>query len=262
MYFAVLASMIHGLTIPGAIEVAQRAKGYNNGLFEWLRKAPWGNPVFSGVFISIIGFGFLGGITGVMMGTEQLNMIIHNTIYVPGHFHATVVVGTTLSFMALTYFLIPVLFRREMINPGLAKIQPYFFGLSMYFFCLVMMGAGTLGVSRRHGTWHSTVQHLRMNGLEPRTPDGTRGHCRRLCNYWRSMYIYITVGSILWARSLMVERQCYFHAHSSYCSIWLRTVVALLDSPLQVHLYWRWSFWCPSFCTTSLTGSTSPKSGV
>ena len=73
--------------------------------------------MFSGVFISIIGFGFLGGISGVMMGTEQLNMIIHNTIYVPGHFHATVVVGTTLTFMALTYFLIPVLFRREMIAP-------------------------------------------------------------------------------------------------------------------------------------------------
>ena len=70
------------------------------------------------MFISLIGFGFLGGISGVMMGTEQLNMIIHNTIYVPGHFHATVVVGTTLSFMALTYFLIPVLFRREMISPG------------------------------------------------------------------------------------------------------------------------------------------------
>jgi cytochrome c oxidase subunit 1 len=124
MYFAVLASMIHGLTMPGAMEVAQRAKGYNKGLFEWLRKAPWGNPVFSGVFISIIGFGFLGGISGVMMGTEQLNMIIHNTIYVPGHFHATVVVGTTLSFMALTYFLIPVLFKREMINPGWPSGSP------------------------------------------------------------------------------------------------------------------------------------------
>jgi cytochrome c oxidase subunit 1 len=97
MYFAVLASMIHGLTIPGAIEVAQRQKGYTRGLFEWLRKAPWGNPVFSGVAISLVGFGFLGGISGVMMGTEQLNMLIHNTIYVPGHFHATVVVGTTLS---------------------------------------------------------------------------------------------------------------------------------------------------------------------
>ncbi|HQX79686.1 MAG TPA: cbb3-type cytochrome c oxidase subunit I, partial [Steroidobacteraceae bacterium] len=86
MYFAVLASMIHGLTVPGAMEVAQRQKGYTRGLYEWLRRAPWGNPTFSGVFISIIGFGFLGGISGVMMGTEQLNMIIHNTIYVPGHF--------------------------------------------------------------------------------------------------------------------------------------------------------------------------------
>jgi cytochrome c oxidase subunit 1 len=150
MYFAVLASMIHALSIPGAMEVAQRARGYNKGLFEWLRKAPWGNPTFSGVFIAIVGFGFLGGITGVMMGTEQLNLLIHNTIYVPGHFHATVVIGTTLTFMALTYFLIPVLFQREMIAPGLAKIQPYLFGFAMYFFCLVMMGAGTLGVSRRH----------------------------------------------------------------------------------------------------------------
>ena len=203
MYFAVLASMIHGLTIPGAIEVAQRAKGYNNGLFEWLRKAPWGNPVFSGVFISIIGFGFLGGITGVMMGTEQLNMIIHNTIYVPGHFHATVVVGTTLSFMALTYFLIPVLFRREMINPGLAKIQPYFFGLSMYFFCLVMMGAGTLGVSRRH--WDMAFNGAALAYEWPGAAYllmGLVGIAGVFAITGGAMYIYITVGSLLWGKQL------------------------------------------------------------
>ena len=203
MYFAVLASMIHGLTIPGAIEVAQRAKGYNNGLFEWLRKAPWGNPVWSGVFISIIGFGFLGGISGVMMGTEQLNMIIHNTIYVPGHFHATVVVGTTLSFMALTYFLIPVLFRREMINPGLAKFQPYMFGLSMYFFCLVMMGAGTLGVSRRH--WDMSFSGAAMAYEWPGAAYlmmGLVGIAGIAAILGGGIYIYITVGSILWGKKL------------------------------------------------------------
>jgi cytochrome c oxidase subunit 1 len=150
MYLAVLASMVHGLTVPGAVEVAQRKKGYTQGLFEWLRKAPWGNPVFSSMFISLIGFGFLGGISGVMMGTEQLNLIIHNTIYVPGHFHATVVVGTTLAFMGLTYFLIPVLFRRELAFPTLAKWQPYVFGLGMSAVSLFLMGAGTLGVPRRH----------------------------------------------------------------------------------------------------------------
>jgi cytochrome c oxidase subunit 1 len=150
MYLAVLASMVHGLTVPGAIEVAQRQKGFNHGLFEWLRKAPWGNPVFSSMFLSLIGFGFLGGISGVMMGTEQLNLIIHNTIYVPGHFHATVVVGTTLAFMGLTYFLIPVLFRRELAFPAMAKWQPYVFGLAMMGVSLFLMGAGTLGVPRRH----------------------------------------------------------------------------------------------------------------
>jgi cytochrome c oxidase subunit 1 len=203
MYFAVLASMIHGLTIPGAIEVAQRAKGYNNGLFEWLRKAPWGNPVFSGVFISIIGFGFLGGISGVMMGTEQLNMIIHNTIYVPGHFHATVVVGTTLSFMALTYFLIPVLFRREIIAPDLAKIQPYLFGLSMYFFCLVMMGAGTLGVSRRH--WDMAFNGSALAYEWPGAAYllmGLVGIAGISAIVGGAIYIYITVGSLLWGKKL------------------------------------------------------------
>ena len=205
MYFAVLASMIHGLTIPGAIEVAQREKGFTKGLFEWLRKAPWGNPVFSGMFISLIGFGFLGGISGVMMGTEQLNMIIHNTIYVPGHFHATVVIGTTLAFMSLTYFLIPVLFQREMISPGLAKLQPYLFGLSMYFFVLVMMGAGTLGVSRRH--WDMAMGGSPFAYEFPGAAYlmmGLVGISGVAAIVGGALYIYITVGSLLWGRKLDV----------------------------------------------------------
>ena len=207
MYFAVLASMIHGLTIPGAMEVAQRAKGYNKGLFEWLRKAPWGNPSFSGVFISIIGFGFLGGISGVMMGTEQLNMIIHNTIYVPGHFHATVVIGTTLSFMALTYFLIPVLFKREIINPTLAKWQPYLFGLSMYFFCLVMMGAGTLGVSRRH--WDMAFSGAALAYEWPGAAFlmmGLVGIAGIAAIAGGAIFIYLTVGSLLWGKRVAQTR--------------------------------------------------------
>ncbi len=203
MYFAVLASMIHALSIPGAMEVAQRARGYDKGLFEWLRKAPWGNPVFSGVFISLVGFGFLGGITGVMMGTEQLNLLIHNTIYVPGHFHATVVIGTTLTFMSLTYFLIPVLFRREMINPGLAKIQPYLFGFSMYFFCLVMMGAGTLGVSRRH--WDMAFSGAALAYEWPGAAYlmmGLVGVGGIIAIAGGAIYIYITVGSLLWGKKL------------------------------------------------------------
>ena len=205
MYLAVLASMIHGLTVPGAIEVAQREKGYDRGLFEWLRRAPWGNPVFSGMFISLIGFGFLGGISGVMMGTEQLNLIIHNTIYVPGHFHATVVVGTTLAFMSLTYFLIPTLFRRELMFPRMAMWQPYVFGIGMSLFALFMMGAGTLGVPRRH--WDITFAGNALAHEWPGTAYlmlGLTALAAVAAVVGGAMYVAIAVGSIFLGKRLDV----------------------------------------------------------
>jgi cytochrome c oxidase subunit 1 len=150
MYLAVLGSMIHGMTVPGAVETAQRERGYTKGLFEWLRKAPWGNPAFAGFFLSLVLFGFLGGISGVVMGTEQINLLMHNTLYVPGHFHATVVAGTTLAFMAVTYLVVPLIFQKQIMFPRMAQWQPYIFAIGIAGISVFMMGAGTLGVPRRH----------------------------------------------------------------------------------------------------------------
>lgn len=203
MYLAVLASMIHGLTIPGSMEVAQRAKGLTKGLFEWLRKAPWGNPVFSGFFFSLIIFGFIGGITGVVMGTEQINIIIHNTIYVPAHFHATVAVGTTLAFMALTYLLIPVLFRRALFLPWVAKMQPYVFSAGMTLMILFMLGAGTLGVSRRH--WDMDFTGAMLSFEYPGTAYtmmAVAGIGGVLGVLGGAMYLVVTVGSLLFGKKL------------------------------------------------------------
>jgi cytochrome c oxidase subunit 1 len=203
MYLAVMASMIHGLTVPGSIEAAQRKRGFNKGLFEWLRKAPWGNPTFSGMFLSLLIFGFLGGISGVVMGVEQINLIIHNTIYVPGHFHATVATGTTLAFMALTYWLVPVLFRREVIMKGFAKWQPYIFGIGMSGVSLFMMGAGTLGVPRRH--WDMTMSGAAMPYEFPSTAFtlmGLTGASVVLAVLGGGLFILIVVGSLLLGKKL------------------------------------------------------------
>jgi cytochrome c oxidase subunit 1 len=203
IYLAVLASMVHGLTVPGSIEVAQRGKGLTKGLFEWLRKAPWSNPAFSGMFMSILGFGFLGGISGVIMGTEQLNIIIHNTIYVPGHFHATVVIGTTLAFMAITYFLIPTLFRRELMFPGMAKWQPYVFMAGMTMVALFMMGAGTLGVPRRH--WDITFAGNPLGFEFPGTAllmMALMGIGGVLAVVGGVMYLLVTVGSVFFGKRI------------------------------------------------------------
>ncbi|HBG45362.1 MAG TPA: cytochrome C oxidase subunit I [Deltaproteobacteria bacterium] len=150
MHLAVLASMIHAFAIPASIEVALRKQGHTRGLFEWLKKAPWGNPAFSGTAISILLFGFLGGTTGVIFGTEQFNIIRHNTIAITGHFHSTVVAGTTLAFMGFTYLLIPFIFRREIIWKGFATIQPWIYGVGVALLSIGMMSAGSFGVPRRH----------------------------------------------------------------------------------------------------------------
>lgn len=150
MYMAVLASMIHGFTVPAGIEIGQRLRGVTQGLFGWLSRAPWGDPGFSSLIFSLVVFGFVGGITGVTFGTEQINIIAHNTLRIPGHFHATVVSGTAMAFMGVTYYVIPLIFRREVAFFSMARLQPYFFAGGMLVFSMAMTFAGTFGVPRRH----------------------------------------------------------------------------------------------------------------
>jgi cytochrome c oxidase subunit 1 len=150
MYLAVLASMIHGFTVPASVEVGMRKKGHDQGLFGWLFAAPWSNPGFSGFFLSLIIFGFGGGITGVVLGTQQINIMAHNTLRIPGHFHVTVVGGTTLAFMALTYYVVPLVFQREFYARALCRIQPYLFAGGITLMAIGMAFAGSYGVPRRH----------------------------------------------------------------------------------------------------------------
>lgn len=150
MYLAVLASMIHGFTVPASVEVAMRGKGYVRGLFGWLRSAPWTNPAFSGFFLSLLIFGFIGGITGVTLGTQQINIIAHNTLRIPGHFHATVVGGTSLAFMAVTYYIVPLIFQRDFKFKRMAKLQPWLFAIGIVLLSFGMSFAGSSGVPRRH----------------------------------------------------------------------------------------------------------------
>jgi len=215
MYLAVLGSMIHGMTVPGSIEAAQRRNGFNKGAFEWLRKAPWGNPAFSGMFLSLIFFGFVGGISGVVLGTEQLNVLMHNTIYVPGHFHGTVVAGTTLAFMAGTYLVLPLIFQREIIWPGLAKLQPYLFGIGATGISLFMMGAGTLGVPRRH--WDMTFSDAELSFAHSAGAFlmmGLNGVFAVIAALGGIIFVLVVVGTVLFGKKITGGHKLTFPLHA------------------------------------------------
>ena len=215
MYLAVLGSMIHGLTVPGSIEAAQRRNGYTKGAFEWLRKAPWGNPAFAGMFLSLVMFGFIGGISGVVLGTEQLNVLMHNTLYVPGHFHGTVVAGTTLAFMAATYLVLPLIFQREIVWPKLAKIQPYLFGIGAAGISLFMMGAGTLGVSRRH--WDITFSDAELSFAHSAGAFlmmGLNGVFAIIAALGGAIFVIVVVCTVLFGKRITGGHKLTFPLHS------------------------------------------------
>jgi len=151
VYGAVIASLIHAFAIPAGLEAGRRKRGLGGDTwFGWLRTAPWHDPGFSATAWSIILFGFLGGITGVLMGQMQLNTLRHNTMAVPGHFHATVAVGTTLAFMGLLYYVIRLMFGKEWIFDLVARIQPHLYAVAMSITAMAMMEVGILyGVPRR-----------------------------------------------------------------------------------------------------------------
>jgi cytochrome c oxidase subunit I len=203
MYMAVLASLIHGFTVPAGIELGQRMRGMTRSMFDWLRRAPWGDPGFSSLIFSIVVFGFVGGITGVTIGTEQINIIVHNTLRVPGHFHATVVSGTAMAFMGLTYYVIPLIFRKQVAFWPLAQIQPYLFAGGMLIFTVAMTFAGNFGVPRR--TWDITFANAPFDYQFSPVVDlmlGITALGGIMASLGGGIYILVTVWSVFFGKPI------------------------------------------------------------
>lgn len=203
MYMAVLASMLHGFTVPAGVEMGMRLRGFTQGIFGWLRRAPWGDPGFSSLVLSVVVFGFVGGITGVTFGTEQINIIAHNTLRIPGHFHATVVSGTAMAFMGITYYVIPLIFRKKVAFYGMARWQPWVFSIGMLIFSMAMTFAGTFGVPRRH--WDITFTGAPFDLAYSPAVDlmiGIMAIGGLLGAVGGGMYILITVWSVFFGKPL------------------------------------------------------------
>jgi len=196
MYLAVLASMIHGFTVPASVEMAMRAKGHGRGLFGWVGALPWRNPAFSAATLSLLIFGFVGGITGVTLGTQQINIIAHNTLRITGHFHATVVGGTSLAFMGLAFYVIPLMFRRDFIWRKLARLQPWLFGGGILLVSFGMSFAGSLGVARRV----NDIESAGIYGPAAHLFLGVMGVGAIIAVIGLLLFVALCVGTILFGR--------------------------------------------------------------
>src|SRR5690606_30931506 len=146
--FAVfMPSVITAFTVLASLEIGGRARG-GRGLLGWVTALPWRDPSVAAQLLGMVLFS-LGGVSGLVNASYNVNLVVHNTMFVPGHFHLTVGTAVVLTFMATTYWLIPHLTGRRLFSRRLAVLQGWLWFIGMTIMSRGMAWAGTMGVPRR-----------------------------------------------------------------------------------------------------------------
>ena len=145
--FVGIPSMLTAFTVAASLEVGGRARG-GVGALGWIPKLPWGQAAFTAQVLAMISFIF-GGAGGIVNASFNLNMLIHNTAWVPGHFHITVGTATTLTFFGITFWLIPHLTKKPLFSNTMALWASWTWFVGMMVFALGMHWQGLLGIPRR-----------------------------------------------------------------------------------------------------------------
>lgn len=118
-------------------EIAGRQKG-GKGLFGWFKKLPWGDVRFLAPFMGMLIF-IPAGAGGIINASHQLNQIVHNTIWVTGHFHITVGGTVAVTFFGISYWIIPHLkgriLTKKMNKIGIYQTVLWAVGMGIMFFC-------------------------------------------------------------------------------------------------------------------------------
>jgi cytochrome c oxidase subunit I len=78
-----------------------------------------------------------------------MNLLVHNTAWIPGHLHLTVGTAVTLTYMGITYWLVPLLAGRGLWSRRLALVQVWTWFGGMIVFSNALHRLGLMGAPRR-----------------------------------------------------------------------------------------------------------------
>lgn len=136
--FSLLTMLV---AIPSAIKV-----------FNWTATLYKGSIELTPPMLYALAFIFLfaiGGLTGVMQGVIAVDIQLHDTSFIVGHFHYVMFGGTGFGFFAGMHYWFPKMFGK-MYNQARAKIAFWilFIGFNLLYFPMLIMG--WLGMPRRY----------------------------------------------------------------------------------------------------------------
>ncbi len=148
--FVAIPSLTTAFSVCASLEHAARNRG-GRGLFGWWKKLPYFDSnalLFPYLFCGLAIFVF-GGATGIVNASYNLNLVVHNTAWVPAHFHMTVGGPVFLAILGTSLVLIAQCSGREVFAVKKALLVPYLWLVGILVFSGGLFIGGLQGEPRR-----------------------------------------------------------------------------------------------------------------
>ena len=138
------------MAVSMAIAIPSAVKTFNWITTMWNGKVRLTTPMLFCVgFVSNF---ILGGVTGVFLASIPVDLVLHDTYYVVGHFHYVVMGAIAFAGFAGLYYWFPM-FTGRMYQRSLGKAHfwLWMFGSNITFLAMIVLGYG--GMPRRYATY-------------------------------------------------------------------------------------------------------------
>ena len=148
-FMVAIPTLITGFTAIASLEIAGRIRG-GKGLFGWIGALPWNNTMVLAGGLSLLML-TVGGWGGLVNASYSLDVAVHNTQWITGHFHLIFAGTTVIMYFAIAYYIWPSITGRKIFSQKMALMQLWLWFIGMLILTLPWHVMGLLGQPRRIG---------------------------------------------------------------------------------------------------------------
>jgi mono/diheme cytochrome c family protein len=149
--------MTYSLTVVSALSLYS--------LFFTIYRSSWTwNAASTALFLGLVSW-LLSGLSGVVNATIAFDQVVHNTLWIVGHFHQMALLNIGLVIIAATYQFVPELTGKRLYSESLAKWHVWLTFLLATANSAVWLYQGLLGAPRRFAVLPHTYDGATQAGV-------------------------------------------------------------------------------------------------
>jgi cytochrome c oxidase subunit I len=146
-FLVALPTLLTVFSICASLEIAGRHRG-GRGLLGWIPALPWKEPMILAVGLSLVMLG-LGGGGGLINMAYGMNSMVHNTAWIPAHFHLIFGGAVVIMYFAVAYEMWPRITGKPLRSKRLARWQLWLWFWGMMITSIPWHITGLMGQPRR-----------------------------------------------------------------------------------------------------------------